>query len=721
MALPNPFQFRFHRRVRFVPQLEASECGAASLAMVLEWHGHSAPLAKVRSACGISRDGTTAHSILKAANAFGLDGEAVTLELNHLGWLPLPAILHWDFSHFLVLEKLTTEGAILVDPASGRRSVTTEELHRRFTGVALVFAPSDSFTKLRRQKPSLRRYRSVISNSVPSLTSILVASLVLQAVGMAFPIATQLLIDRAITPHDISWLFAIGIGLAGATAAKVAFGAARAKIIQSLQARIDTELLSNFVDHLLFLPLGFFSQRSTGDLLQRVQANEFVRDVITSKSVSALLDSLLLAGLAVLMLAYSLPLAGIVISFGIIRIVLLLAFRDRSQQLMSTELVASGKEWAVLVESLTTLETLKASGTEQRMASKWVDRMVVRVNAGLQRRKLEHGASQWMTLMQGASGAAVLWLGGNEVLAGRMTLGTFASFISLQGLFLTPLESLVSAVSQFQFLGNQLGRLDDVLETPREASGAADPGKLSGSISLLGVDFAYGPEAPLALEGICLSISPGEKIALVGPSGAGKSTLARLLMGLHLPTKGEIRFDDRNLKDLDLQMVRKQMGIVLQDTFLFDDSIHANLTLNDPTIPVEMIRWATKQACILDAIEGLPKGFETIVGENGHSLSGGQRQRLSIARAIVHCPSILLLDEATSALDLTTEAMIHSNIAGLGCTRIVIAHRLATVRDADRILVIVGGRIVQSGKFEALLKEQGPFQEIVSAMETAIA
>jgi len=296
-----------------------------------------------------------------------------------------------------------------------------------------------------------------------------------------------------------------------------------------------------------------------------------------------------------------------------------------------------------------------------------------------------------------------------------MTLGVFAAFLGLQGLFMGPLDSLLGAVLQFQYLGNHLRRLDDVLETVLEPSGTMNPGRLTGSIELRDVSFSYAFGAPPVVRNISLTLRPGEKIALVGLSGAGKSSLARLLLGLHIPSSGCILFDGCDLRDLDLPKVRNQVGVVLQETFLFNDTVRANLTLNDEGIPLERIRWAARMACVDCVIEALPEGYANLVGENGSRFSGGERQRLNLARALAHEPAILLLDEATSSLDLAMEARLHANLASLGCTRIVIAHRLATVRDADRILVVHEGQIVQSGTYAELEGQEGLFRALLQA------
>lgn len=704
------------RQVPFIPQMESAECGAASLAMVMAYHGRHIPLVEVRQSCGVSRDGVTAYGILRAAREHGFEAEAVKAEVEDLASLPLPAILHWDFSHFVVLASIRASGYEVVDPALGSRKVRAAEFANRFTGVALVFAPSEVFQTSPRIRPSLKRYRDLLLSFKGSLFQVLIATLIIQVVGLAFPIGSQVLLDKVITPHRSSWLWALALGLGGATAGKILLSLVRSWVIQGLQAALDYDLMGQFMQHLLKLPMVFFLQRSAGDLAQRAQSNAQVRDLFTSSSVSVLLDVALLSAYALLMLTYNSGLGLVVLLIGAVRIVLLWCLKVANQQLMAMELSTGGRESGALVDALSALETVKASGSEGRIVMRWADRMVERVNASYGRRRLDAVSSQAGVFLQGLASALVIWLAGRLVMQGHMTVGVFASFLVLQSMFLAPLESLMEAARQMQFLSGHLARLDDVMEAHPEKSGTIDPGALQGAIELRDVSFAYSPDAPFALSKINLRIAAGEKVALVGPTGAGKSSLASLLIGMHLPTHGSIHFDGMNMRDIDLGLLRKQMGIVLQETFLFNDSIRANLNLGEDRVGEDQLYYATQVACISGFIDTLPMRFDTSIGENGGALSGGQRQRLALARALIKAPRVLLLDEATSALDLETEAKLHSNLAALGCTRIVIAHRLATVRDADRIFVIEGGSILQQGSYADLMAESGLFSQLVSAM-----
>lgn len=704
-------------RVPYIPQMEMVECGAACLAMVLGHWGHHAPLPEVREACKVSRDGASAASLLEAARKYGLEAEAVKVEVEHFHDLPLPAILHWDFKHFVVLERLARKGVRIVDPAAGARFVPSLELGHRFTGVALVFAPDDGFTFRARRRPSLRRYLDIIRELHPSLIQVLAASLMLQVAGLIFPMANRLLIDHVILPKYLPWLWGLALALGTAVLAKMLLTLLRSYVVQGLRYGMDRRLMEGFVGHMVSLPLAFFLQRPPGDLVNRVESHVHIRDLFSSKTVSSILDAFLLLGYAGLMLAYHWGLALTVLALGGLRVALLGFLRNHNEQLMTTELAVYGQEQAILVEALAGIETVKATGSQGHVLSRWTPRLVRRMNVGMERQKLRIASQQAMSLLQGVTTVAVFWVGGREVLAERMTLGVFTAFLTLQSLFMTPLEALLGAFTDLQFLASHLVRLDDIMEHPAEPSGTVDPGRLSGSISLAGVGFRFSEGSPWILRNIHLSIRPGEKVALVGRTGAGKSTLARLLMGMHLPTEGRIAFDGKDMKNLDLARLRSQLGVVLQDSFLFDDTVRANLSLRDPDMPMSRIRWAAEMVQIHERILQLPMGYKTRLGENARILSGGERQRLCLARAIAANPAILLLDEATSSLDLETEALVHANLAALGCTRIIIAHRLETLKDADRILVMEGGAIVQQGTYDQLAEQPGVLQDVAFARE----
>lgn len=699
-------------RVPFIPQMESVECGAASLTMVLACHGHHAPLAEVRRACGVNRDGASAAGILKAAREYGLEGTAYRADLDQLHLLSLPAILHWDFSHFLVLERWNGAKAGLVDPGSGRRTVGLEDLRRSYTGVAIELEPTSGFRKRSRQRPALQRYLALAWANLPALTQVLVLSVALQAIALMLPAGQKVLVDHILVPEHTSWLWILALTMAGALMAHALLSFTRGWVVQNLQLAMDLHLTDTFIGHLLRLPLGFFLQRRHGDLIQRIDSNGEVQALFTQKSVAALLDMLLLAGFATLMVCYSLRLGLLILGLGLVRVATQWAVSRVQNQLMSVELAATGGAYAVLAETLGALETIKAAGTGGVFVRRWADAETASLNAGLRRQFLNLKLSALMSLLSDLGACSVLFLAGWEVLHGRMSMGTFAAFLMIQNLFLVPLGSLLDASGKLQLLGSHLRRLDDVMGSRPEHAGTLDPSPLRGGIALVGVGFSYPGAGNEAVADLDLLVKPGQMVALVGPSGAGKSTVARLLLGMHRPSRGRISFDGRDLADLDLTRLRRGMGVVLQETFLLNDTVAANLAFNRPGLPLARLVEAAERACIHEVIAALPMGYQTVIGENGARLSGGERQRLALARALAPGPSILLLDEATSALDAETEARVHARLAGLACTRIVIAHRLATIREADRVLVVNHGRIVQSGTFRELADQPGLFRDM---------
>jgi ATP-binding cassette, subfamily B, bacterial len=708
------------RSVPYIAQLDAAECGAACLAMVLAYHGHHAPLPEVREACGVSRDGVNALAMLQAAESYGLEATAYTISIEQLRLLPLPAILHWDFHHFVVLERLDRRGgATIVDPARGRYRATREILAKSFTGAVLAFAPTPTLQPRRRQGPDLARYRALIRENAAAIGFILLASLVLELLALAFPVGQQLLVDRVLTGHEQPLLWKLGAAFLLATVMQSTLTYARGGVLGNLQVILDLRLLGSFMRHAIRLPIGFFFQRSPGDLLQRLEANGVLRSFLGSQVATSLLDVFLIIGYAGLMIAYEWRLASVVIGIGCFRILLQLLLRELSRKAAAAELTALSGAGATLVASLDALETLRSTSAESFALRRWSDHVVRRVRASLPRLQLENFAAQATTLLNALGLAVVSAVAGQQVIADRMSVGVFSAFVTLQGLFLAPLGELMKNLERLQYLGAHLARLDDVMEAEPERSGTAAAGTLRGEIRLERVRFRYSAAADWILRDVSVHVHPGELVALVGPSGAGKSTLARILLGMLQPSAGTVLFDSRELHHYDLEKLRRRMGVVLQENELLTDTILANIRLHDPSLPLEAAKSAARLACVDHVIDALPLRYDTHLGQLGQQLSGGERQRLCLARAIAHRPAILVLDEATSALDVETERRVHENLSGIGCTRIVIAHRLATVRNADRILVLEQGRLVQQGTYASLIASAGAFRDLIASTELA--
>jgi len=703
------------KRVRYIQQLEMAECGAASLAMVLDYHGCATPLVDVRTACGVSRDGSSAAAIVRAARSYGLDATGLRLDPEDFGKLPLPAILHWEFNHFVVLEAVNKRHAVLVDPARGRYQVDWGHLSASYTGVVLGFEPTPRLAQRAHRSGSLTRYLTVLSRERGALVYTAAAALMLELLSVVSPAALQIAIDHIIKPARAVWLLPLALAVVVAGGVRRALEWLRDRVLVSLQTALDLTIVGDFVNHLFNLPLSFFEHRSTGDLMQRVEANGELR-AISAQLVLSALDALMLLAYAALMLAYDAGLGALALVVSLSRVALFQRLRQSVRQGSANVASFAGRERSAIVEALAAPEMMRALGIEAMLSTRYSARMSERLNAEVAVKNTVNGLGASMSLFDGAATALILWLGGMRVIHGEMTIGVLAGFLTLQRLVDRPLAALFHCLDRYLYAQGILTRIDDVLETAADPQGTRKLASMRGEVRFEQVSFRHGPTTPSLFEELSFSIAPGEKIAIVGRSGQGKSTIMKLLLGVHRPTAGRILLDGVELLELDRQSVAKYVGVVLQEPFLLDDTVEHNLRLRVPDASLEALHEAARIACIHDIIETLPAGYGTRLGGAGVRLSGGQRQRLAVARAIVGEPKLLLLDEATSSLDLETERLLHENLGQLGCTRIVIAHRLATVVDADRILVLDRGRIVQQGSYAQLASVPGLFRELTEAL-----
>ncbi|HEX5657859.1 MAG TPA: ATP-binding cassette domain-containing protein [Polyangiales bacterium] len=700
------------KRVRFIPQLEVAECGAAALAMVLDYHGCAVPLAEVRAACGISRDGSSAAAITRAARDYGLAPRGLKLPPQKLATLPMPAILHWEFSHFVVLESLGRNGAQLVDPARGRRRVSLRELSESFTGVALAFEPTPALAPRKRAAGSWARCLSVLAREQKALRYVMLAALLLEPLAVLFPAATQVIVDQVIAPQRTSWLLPIAIALSAALLVRYSLEWLRDRVSLGLQTALDLSLSADFVGHLVRLPPTFFAQRSEGELIERVEANRELRDILASL-VLGLLDALLLLGYGALMVAYDPGLGALALLVSVTRMGWLSIFRARIRRGAANLLALQGRETGAVVDALAAPEMTRALAAESVFAARYAYRLRERLGAEVELKNAALSAMSGTHVFDGLGLALVLWLGGARVLSGELTVGVFAGFIALQGLIDKPLGALFHCMDRYFHAQGILERLDDVLRCKPMSRGGRKLSTLRGELRFEDVGFRHGPNAPWLFRKLSFTIQPGEKVALVGRSGQGKSTVLKLLTGALQPTEGRIWLDDVPLDELDREALARKLGVVLQEPFLLDESVAANLRLRCPDARQEDLEAAARTACIHDVISELPEGYRTRIANE--SLSGGQRQRLCIARALVGRPALLLLDEATSSLDLETERELHGKLRVLGSTRVLVAHRLATVRDAQRIFVLEGGTLAQVGSYVELAAVPGPFRALMEA------
>lgn len=706
---------RRRARVPYVQQLEASDCGAACLAMVLGYFGHHIPLSKVREVLAVGTSGLDARTLLRGAQGFGLRGDGVKIEVEDLRFLPAGAIIHWSFGHWIVFERLERRGVRVVDPAGGRRLLPLEQFRAKFTGVALVFRTTPSFETRKQSSPGVTPYLRRLFTDKKLLASVLVMTGLLQLLGMSLPAITGVVVDRVVPHQDLSMLTTVGVGGLAIVVFGLASSLVRTFSLVRLRVLLDFELATGFVEHLTSLPYAFFARRQTGDLMMRVNSNAQIREFLTSTVVSALLDGLLTVGYLVVISLLSKAMALLVLGLGLARLLVLFAIRRRLTESMAAQLDASARSQGHLAEMIAGIDTLKAAGRERTAVGRWIRLYSAELEEVAHRSRIDGAAQAVLGALDTLSPFAVLGTGAMLAMSGELSMGMMLALVALASAFLTPLSALVAAGTQLSLLRAYVERVEDVAQAEPEhrAGHPRVQARPLGAISVRDVSFRYGVDQPLVLRHVSLDVRSGQTIAIVGESGSGKTTLAKLLLGLYLPTEGEIAFDGQSIRDLDLTCLRSQLGVVSQHPYLFAGSVRDNISLGDETVPLSRVVSAARIAKIHDDVMRLPMGYESQLPDRGASLSGGQRQRVALARAILSRPSILLLDEATSALDSRTERSVTNSIGELQCTRIVIAHRMSTIAAADVILVLENGQIVERGRHEELLQNGDIYRALI--------
>lgn len=720
-ALQRLGQQRRKGRIPFVPQMQVAECAAACLTSVLGLLGRDVRLDDVRTAMGVGRDGASVAALRQTAEQFGLRARALRTEVADLRFMPRGSVLHFDLAHYVVFDSATRKGIKIVDPAKGPRLVSWAQVGKSYSGVAVVFETTESFEPMSRDGNRLFTYLRTMLQYGGGLGRVLTMSILLRVLATGLPLLTALIVDRIVPRSDTDLLLVIGGGLSAVIVFQFISQLIRSHLLLQLRTNLDVRLTLGFLEHLVSLPFAFFQTRSAGDLMMRVNSNQQMRELLTSNTLSALLDGTLVLVYLGLILVLSPVLGAVVAGLAVVQIVLFWLTKTRYRELMSQQLEAQAQSHSYLVQLIGGMETLKVAGAEQNAVVRWSNLFTRSLNVGLDRGRLEAFVNALLSAVKGAAPVVVLCVGAVMTINGSITLGVMLALNALAIGFLTPLGTLVDNLVSLQGLTSYIERIDDVMsEAPEQDARQVQPApRLSGHIRLSNVSYRYAAGAKLVIRGANLEILPGMKVALVGRSGSGKSTLASLMLGLYWPEQGAIEFDGRDLRQLDVRTVRRQMGIVTQDPYIFAGSVRENLVLNCPDAPHHRLVRAAKLACIHDDIMAMPMGYHTPVAEGGASLSGGQRQRLALARALVHEPAVLLLDEATSALDSATEAEIAANLANMRCTQLVIAHRLSTIQGADAIVVVDNGQIVEAGTHSELLAYQGHYRRLVHAQAPA--
>ncbi|MBD0743868.1 NHLP family bacteriocin export ABC transporter peptidase/permease/ATPase subunit [Streptomyces sp. CBMA152] len=702
--------------------MEALECGAASLAMVLGHHGRHVPLEELRIACGVSRDGSRASNVLKAARSYGLTAKGMQMETAALAEVQGPAILFWEFNHYVVYDgpgrRLGRRGVYINDPDKGRRFVPAEDFDTSFTGVVLVLEPGASFRRGGKRPGVLAALPARLRGTTGTMLAALLASLLLVAVGATLPALSRTYIDMFLIGDQTSLL---GV-LFAAMGTMVALTAVLTWLQQAnlLRGRVISSTLggARFFRHLLRLPVTFFAQRSPADLVQRLQSNDAVAETLARDLTAAAVDGVVVLLYAFVLWSYDPQLTVIGIGIALLNVVamrIVVRLRaTRTQKLRADSARLTNTSYT----GLQLIETMKATGGEDGYFRRWAGQHATT----LEEQQRLGVPSAWLgvvaPLLATLNSALILWIGGLRAVEGHLSIGLLVAFQALVTRFTAPVTRLNSVAGRVQDFAADVARLKDVENFPVDAlysrgEVAESTRRLKGHVTLENITFGYSPlDAPL-LTGFSLSVGPGQQVALVGGSGSGKSTVSRLISGLYAPWEGTIRIDGQRLEDIARGALAASVSFVDQDVFLFEGTVRDNVALWDPSVPDDAVVAALKDAALYEVVARRPGGIHSRVEQDGRNFSGGQRQRLEIARALVRRPSILVLDEVTSALDAQTEQVIIDNLRRRGCACVVIAHRLSTVRDSDEIVVLDHGTVVERGRHEDLVAAGGPYAELV--------
>jgi NHLM bacteriocin system ABC transporter peptidase/ATP-binding protein len=710
-------------RTPTVLQMEAVECGAAALAIILAHFGRWVSLEELRIACGVSRDGSKASNMVKAAREYGLEAKGHKREPQTLRSVQPPMILHWNFNHFVVLEGFDKGRVHLNDPAAGPRVVTEEELDQAFTGVVLTFKPGPEFQKKGEPPRLWTALRQRLTGTRAALAFVILAGLALVVPGLVVPVFSKVFVDGVLLEGRRDWLPPLLLGMGAAALMMGLLTWLQQTYLLRLETRMAVAGSSRFLWHVLRLPTEFFSQRFAGDISSRVGINDRVAQLLSRDLATNVLGAAMIVFFAIVLFQYDpvLTLVGIaIVSLNVAALRYVSRKRvDGNRRLLQDQ----GKLMGTAIGGLQTIETLKATGGESDLFTRWSGYQAKVVNGRQELERYTQMLDAVPPLLAAVNTALILGLGGLRVMNGTLSLGGLIAFQVLMASFMAPVTRLVSLGGRLQMVQGDMNRLDDVLryridesvgKGPDEILPTDEPVKLSGHLELRGVSFGYSRLDPPLIDSFDLVLKPGARVALVGGSGSGKSTIAKLVTGLYKPWSGEVLLDGRRRSAIPARVIANSLATVDQSVFLFEGSVRENLTLWDSTVPLPEVVAAAKDACIHEEIAARPGGYDSPVEEGGMNWSGGQRQRLEIARALVGRPSLLVLDEATSALDPLTEAAIDQNLRRRGCTCLIIAHRLSTIRDADEIIVLEKGKVVQRGTHDELKGVEGPYARLIS-------
>ncbi len=707
------------RSLPVILQTEATECGLACLGMVAGYHGRRTDLAQLRRQFSISQHGATLGQLIGIANALGLASRPLRLDLEDLHQLRTPCILHWNLNHFVVLKKVTRRGLLIHDPASGLRRVSLDETSRSFTGVALELWPSAEFRPS--APPPAIRFRDLIGRVDGLLgagAQVLALAVALEIFALVSPFYLQWVIDHVLVSADRDLLTTLALGFGLLLIIQQIFGALRSWILLHIGTNLSLQWRTNVFAHLVRLPVSYFERRHLGDIVSRFGAVDEIQSKLTASFFSALIDGLMSAVTLVMMFIYSPPLAwlavGAMVAYGLIRAMWFRPLRLATEQ----EIVHHASQQSHFLETVRGIKAVKLFQRQNERRSSWLGLVAEQVNAGVRTQRLSIAFQTTNGLLFGLVGIAILWMGARLALDGAMTVGVLMAFKAYKDQFDGRIAGLIEKYFELRMLRLQGERLADIVLTKPESVPAlvqATDTAPVPEIRLQGVRFRYAETDPWVVDGIDLTIPPGQSVAFVGPSGCGKTTLINLILGVFPPAEGDVMIGDASLRRNGGEAMRSVVGTVMQDDTLFAGSIADNICFFDPAPDRARIEECARMAQVHDEIVALPMGYNTLVGDMGTVLSGGQKQRLFLARALYKRPRILILDEATSHLDVEKEQAVNQAIQSLNLTRILIAHRPETILSAERVVALGGGKVVEDMTITELLARQNGAPAVAEA------